>query len=322
MPLRTRTNLLSLAGKYANERKVSASVVMKEILHYEILYALTQSGATAQLTFQGGTALRLCYQGTRYSEDLDFVGGKSFQPESMAPFAGLLQKEIGDAYGLEIEIKAPTAKEPADGIHVARWRAKVRIPHVAPSVPQAQIINIEVASVPAHDVDLIAAAANYPHLPAPHRQLILPVETPREILADKMVALGARPFLKARDIWDIKFLTDRQIKPDMNLIGKKLADYGWREDDFKEKLQARLVALDAPETAQAFHKEMSRFVDTNVSAQLGNPSLTARFLERAKEQGVAVLNADLGANTNSPAPSSASNKALGGSSAMKPTVAY
>ncbi|MCM3609173.1 nucleotidyl transferase AbiEii/AbiGii toxin family protein [Cupriavidus pauculus] len=294
MQLRTRTDLMALAGKYANERKVPASTIVKEILHYEILYALTQSGAAAQLTFQGGTALRLCYQGTRYSEDLDFAGGDSFQPEAMTPFAELLQKEIGDAYGLEVEIKAPKAKEPADGVNVARWSAKVRVPQTDPSVPQNQVINIEVASVPAHDVDLVAVAANYAHLPAPHRQIILAAETPKEILADKMVALGARPFLKARDIWDIKFLTDRQIKPDMELIGKKLADYGWTEDDFKEKLQAKLAELDAPETVQVFHKEMSRFVDTNVAMQLGNPALAGGFLRRAKEQGLAVISADLG----------------------------
>lgn len=107
MQLRTRTDLLALAGKYANERKVPANTIVKEILHYEILYALTQSGAAAQLTFQGGTALRLCYQGTRYSEDLDFAAGDAFKPDAMVPFADLLRREIGDAYGLQVDIKAP-----------------------------------------------------------------------------------------------------------------------------------------------------------------------------------------------------------------------
>jgi predicted nucleotidyltransferase component of viral defense system len=296
MQLRTRTDLLAVAGKYANERKVPANTIVKEILHYEILYALTQSGAAAQLTFQGGTALRLCYQGTRYSEDLDFAAGDAFKPDAMVPFADLLRREIGDAYGLQVDIKAPKAKEPAEGVHVARWSAKVQVPQADPSVPQNQVINIEVASVPAHDVDLVSVAANYPHLPAPHRQLIIAAETPKEILADKLVALGARPFLKARDIWDIKFLTDRQIALDIALIGQKLVDYGWCEDDFKEKLQAKLTELTDPATAKAFHKEMSRFVDAGVAAQLENPSLAGGFLKRAKEQALAVLNADLAAD--------------------------
>jgi predicted nucleotidyltransferase component of viral defense system len=296
MFLRTRTDLLTLAGQYANDRKAPVSTIMKEILHYEILYALSQSGAAAQLTFQGGTALRLCYQGTRYSEDLDFAGGDSFNPRAMAPFTELLQKEIADAYGLHIEINAPAEKPSADGVNVARWRAKVHIPQTNPSVPQNQIINIEVASVPAHDADLVSVAANYPHLPAPHRQLIITAETPKEILADKLLALGARPFLKARDIWDIKFLTDRQVVPDMKLIGKKLLDYGWTEGGFKEALQGKLSQLDDPATAVAFHKEMSRFVDAGVAAQLGNAALAGGFLRRAKELGAVVLAADLAAN--------------------------
>lgn len=301
MFLRTRTDLLALAGQYANEHKVPASTIMKEILHYEILYALSQSGAVVQLTFQGGTALRLCYQGTRYSEDLDFAGGDNFDPQLMAPFAELLQKEIADAYGLQVEIKAPKEKLPADGINVARWRAKVHIPQIDPSVPQNHIINIEVASVPAHDADLVSVAANYPHLPAPHRQLIIVAETPKEILADKLLAVGARPFLKARDIWDIKFLTDRQVALDMALIGRKLVDYGWAEDDYKEALQGKLNQLDDPVTASAFHKEMSRFVDAGVATQLGNAALVRGFFRRVKELGAVVLAADL-ADDNAPRP--------------------
>lgn len=293
MLLRTKTDLLALAGQYANERKVPASTVIKEILHYEILFALTQSGAATQLIFQGGTALRLCYQGTRYSEHLDFASGDGFNPDLMSPFAELLQKEIGEAYGLQVEIKAPKTKEATEGVNIARWSAKVHVPQVDPSVPQNQTINIEVASVPAHDIDLVAVAANYPHLPAPHRQLILAAETPKEILADKLVALGARPYIKARDIWDIKFLTDRQIAPDMELIARKLGDYGWTEDDFKEKLQEKLEKLDDPVTSKAFHQEMSRFVDANVASQLENQALIGMFLRRSKELGLRVLNADL-----------------------------
>lgn len=112
---------------------------------------------------------------------------------------------------------------------MARWRAKVHVPQVHRSIFQSQIIHIEVASIPAHDIDLVAVAANYPHLPAPHRQLIIAAETPTEILADKLVALDARPYLKASDLRDIKFLTDRQVTPDIPLVARKLEDYVWLE---------------------------------------------------------------------------------------------
>ena len=36
-------------------------VVEKELLHYDILFSLEREDLLDQLTFQGGTSLRLCY---------------------------------------------------------------------------------------------------------------------------------------------------------------------------------------------------------------------------------------------------------------------
>lgn len=294
MTLRNREDLMALAGQYANERRAPATTIIKEILHYEILYALVQGGAAAHLTFQGGTALRLCYKGSRYSEDLDFAGGDAFDTKLMEPFAELLKREIGEAYGLQVDIKSPKPKSAeVDGVNVDRWSARVQIPQVDPSVPQSQVINIEVASVPAHDVDLVAVAANYRHLPAPHRQLVIVTESRKEILADKMVALGARPFLKARDIWDIKFLTDDKVEVDPELVAKKLVDYQWSEDEFKEKLEQKIEELGTAEAASSFQKEMSRFVDSGVAMQLGNAAVLQGYLRRAKDMAQTVLDSDL-----------------------------
>ena len=50
-------------------------VIEKELLHYDILFALDKESLLDTLTFQGGTALRLCYGSPRFSEDLGFAGG-------------------------------------------------------------------------------------------------------------------------------------------------------------------------------------------------------------------------------------------------------
>ncbi|EOG5620081.1 nucleotidyl transferase AbiEii/AbiGii toxin family protein, partial [Proteus mirabilis] len=60
------------------------SVIEKELLHYDILFALEKGGLLNKLTFQGGTSLRLCYGGNRFSEDLDFAGGKDFSSAMLA----------------------------------------------------------------------------------------------------------------------------------------------------------------------------------------------------------------------------------------------
>src|SRR6266852_933766 len=51
--------------------------LVKEAVHLHLLSALSDAVVLRHVVFQGGTALRLCYGGERYSEDLDFVCGKA-----------------------------------------------------------------------------------------------------------------------------------------------------------------------------------------------------------------------------------------------------
>jgi predicted nucleotidyltransferase component of viral defense system len=58
-------------------------VIEKELLHYDILFSLDKEGLLDILTFQGGTSLRLCYGAPRFSEHLDFAGGRDFAGRQM-----------------------------------------------------------------------------------------------------------------------------------------------------------------------------------------------------------------------------------------------
>lgn len=42
-------------------------VIEKEIIHYEIIRSLGRNDLLRDITFQGGTSLRLCYGSQRYS---------------------------------------------------------------------------------------------------------------------------------------------------------------------------------------------------------------------------------------------------------------
>ncbi|MGE0037373.1 MAG: nucleotidyl transferase AbiEii/AbiGii toxin family protein, partial [Xanthobacteraceae bacterium] len=69
--------------------------LIKEAIQLHLLSALSEAGVLRHVVFQGGTALRLCYGGERYSEDLDFVCGKAavvtasarILPDLIAPIA-------------------------------------------------------------------------------------------------------------------------------------------------------------------------------------------------------------------------------------------
>ena len=82
-------------------------VVAKELLHYDILFSLEKDGLLDDLTFQGGTSLRLCYGAPRFSEDLDFVGGRDFSTAKVIGIKKCIEKYIGKRYGLEIIVKEP-----------------------------------------------------------------------------------------------------------------------------------------------------------------------------------------------------------------------
>lgn len=83
-------------------------VIQKERLHYDILYRLDAVGLLDTLTFQGGTSLRLCYGSNRFSEDLDFVGGKEFTLTQLEPIKQCIEEYIGQRYGLEVTVKTLT----------------------------------------------------------------------------------------------------------------------------------------------------------------------------------------------------------------------
>jgi len=81
--------------------------IIKEILHYDILFSLDKEGSLDELTFQGGTSLRLCYGASRYSEDLDFVDGKDFASAKLIAMKECIEKYIGEHYGFVITVKEP-----------------------------------------------------------------------------------------------------------------------------------------------------------------------------------------------------------------------
>ncbi|AIA69707.1 nucleotidyl transferase AbiEii/AbiGii toxin family protein [Pectobacterium atrosepticum] len=64
-----KVNFAELVSKAVESAELEGlrNVVEKELLHYDILYCLDNAGLLEQLTFQGGTSLRLCHGANRYA---------------------------------------------------------------------------------------------------------------------------------------------------------------------------------------------------------------------------------------------------------------
>src|SRR3546814_13383402 len=105
------------------------------------------------------------------------------------------------------------------------------------------------------------------------------MESPTEILADKVVALINRPFLKYRDIWDVNFIQSRlanQIDRDLlwDLVSRKLTDYRIADiGEIKTKIDRRLAALKTNETLAGYQGEISRLIPSTLMQATLEPNL-------------------------------------------------
>jgi predicted nucleotidyltransferase component of viral defense system len=264
--------------------------LIKEAIHFHLLSALSDAGVLRHVVFQGGTALRLCYGGERYSEDLDFVCGTAGSYFDTIEFDRLIQNamESGKASlqrDFGIEPNQITLKQPAhpmgikgEAVSVAAWQIVVPISST-PRSPKSRI-KIEFANVPSYDSAAGVAKATQGLVQI--QDIILTVESANEILADKAVALTARATLKYRDVWDVWYLVNNlSARPNREMIIRKFADYG--TSDIQAKAKRRREELATPSTAKLFLDEMKRFLPAKRIAEMGSAGLDRTIIAASGE---------------------------------------
>lgn len=259
--------------------------IVKEILHYEIMEALYNSKSSGSLVFQGGTALRLCYGGNRYSEDLDFASNDKFTPELMNEFKRIFVDSILTKYNLSATVDEPSRQEPEEEtkVFVQKWSAKVEIPSTKGQ--KQPKINIDIAGVPSYKYELKMIQSNYTGI---RTFAAVNVETLEEILADKIIAVAGRPYFKARDFWDIKWLVDQKVPLNPELVALKIKDYGI--ESFEQHIHGRLMSLQEKEIKNLFKKEMIRFLDPNHMRLIEMPMAVESIFSATEQACNKVLN--------------------------------
>ncbi|MDN5842900.1 MAG: nucleotidyl transferase AbiEii/AbiGii toxin family protein [Alcaligenaceae bacterium] len=248
-------------------------VIEKELLHYDILFSLSQGKLLDTLTFQGGTSLRLCHGAPRFSEDLDFAGGHEFDIQGLRDIKGCLEDYLGSRYGLLIQVKEPRAQTMGrsnEGIEVSKWQIGIQTAPERPDLPR-QRIKLEVASIPAYTRELKGLARNYRFLPDGYSDVLIGVETIDEITADKLVSLpSCERYVRHRDIWDLRWLKQQGAQIDADLVASKIEDYS--ESRYEEKLLDMIERLPEITAGTAFKSEMTRFLPQDVQTRtIGAP---------------------------------------------------
>jgi predicted nucleotidyltransferase component of viral defense system len=240
-------------------------VIEKEIIHFDLFFALDQEGLLNDLVFQGDTAVRLCYGGKRFSEDLDFAGGVDFSSRKLAQMKECILDYLGNRYGLEVSVKEPKSlrkeSEYAER-NVDMWQIAIATSPERPDLPK-QRVKLEVANIPAYTAIPQPLIRTYDFLPDGYEDLLIMTEDKSEIMADKLVSLPAtQKYVRHRDIWDLMYLSQEKavVRPD--LVANKIRDY--QIEGYEAKLDVMIGRLPDIIKGKPFQDEMNRFLPADV----------------------------------------------------------
>ena len=244
-----------------------------EIAQLILLHQLYARQASRDLFFQGGTALRWCYGGSRFSEDLDFV-----TPLEAGAVQRMIQAAVKGAEKLMIphfgvgEVTLNERRARADAMkwlvsfQPARSRGKFSVKLEVERLADKRRPDTQnhVLSLLSPVVYLIAAGEFL--VPRPHTVLV--VQTPAEILSDKIRALLERTYLKGRDLFDLWYLYSVLKTPvETNTIERKFSLY---RAAFVARRSGRFFISPSPSEREAMRQaicqDLARFLPPEVLA--------------------------------------------------------
>jgi len=203
--------------------------MLVEYLQYELLDSLFKDAAASELSFIGGTAIRILHDSPRFSEDLDFDNfGLSF-----ARFESLLKTACRDMEHKGFLIEYHLVEKGA-------WHCYIRFPQalsaagLSPDAKQKILIRIDSEE----KERLYEPRKVFLNKFAVYRQILA---APASILlAQKMLTILYRKREKGRDIFDVSFLSGLAA-PDFAYIGKII---GLDRMEFLGRFDERLGKLD------------------------------------------------------------------------------
>lgn len=269
-------------------------VIEKEILHHDIIDVMVKQGVMQQLTFIGGTSLRMCYNSARLSEDLDFNGGHDFKPSDFDGLEFEIQQYIQNKYETNVWVNKPNENKQGN---TSSWTISIIKEATRPDIPH-QKMHIDVCAIPSFDIQKMPLLNHY-NIVVPTEGILVPVQSLKEILADKLIALAYRSRrIKPRDIWDIVWIKQRGIALSEALVEQKLVARSKQKQEFIESLKVQLEKLMQDDEVRVdFNMEMSRFIPKQIKERtLDNPDYWGYVQTEVHDVANGLINKDLSKN--------------------------
>ncbi len=190
----------------------------------------------SSLIFQGGTAIRVFLGGTRTSEDLDFYMATQALPKldkTIERIANAITQDLGYLERLSLDSCKVQQQDRlytlwlsfTQGDKRKRTRFKTEFFEVADHFQKIRSQATLLTTAPLIRREISAFTMFLDRL-----NVVVQMETPEGILADKVVAILARSYVKGRDFWDLWFLTKvLGLSPSKGEIELRREIYGAQE---------------------------------------------------------------------------------------------
>lgn len=226
-----------ILSQYPENLRIYKESILKEYLQYKVLNIIFNSKYASKLVFLGGTALRIIYGNTRFSEDLDFdnLGLNQAKWNDL----GEIIKTNLELEGIEVEIQTLTRKA---------FRIKIRIPRllfttgISP-LPEQKIL-LQIDTTP-QNFEYISEKPFLNKFEIFTRIFAVPKDL---LLSQKIYAAVNRNRIMGRDFFDIIFLNGIGAKPNYLYLEKHLQVHNHKE--LKEYLLEKITDFDFNKLAQ------------------------------------------------------------------------
>lgn len=223
-------NLEQIEQYYPENLRAFKKNILREYLQYKILEIIFNSKFSDNLSFLGGTALRIVYNNSRFSEDLDF-DNFGIKANDFKDFAAEIKRGL-EYLGYEAEIK---------NVLKGAYRCYIRIPKI--------LFDNKIAATQEEKILIQIDTAPHNFSYRPEKTIINKFDvftqiavTPLDILlSQKIYAIFNRKRFKGRDFFDVIFLFQKS-KPNYLYLEKKLKIKN--ADDLKKKLLRRVANTD------------------------------------------------------------------------------
>jgi predicted nucleotidyltransferase component of viral defense system len=231
-------NLINQAKSKSGSNELQLQNLIREYLQVLILKNIYQNKSGKCLSFMGGTALRICYDLKRFSEDLDFALDR---PANNYSFSDLNEKVSANLKNNGFKVDVSVQEEKTVQKSNLKFAGLLNQFGLSPLKDQKLHIKIEV------DIKPPAIEKNKAEtffVTKFNEIFPIIIHSADTLFAGKIGAILTRPYNKGRDFYDLVWYLTKKTPINLNYLNARLGKNFTAEKEVYSILKAKLSTID------------------------------------------------------------------------------